>query len=324
MGNPPYSIGDDNQNESYPELEKRIGETYAEQASKGGSKKSLYDSYIKAFRWASDRLPERGVIAFVTNAGWIGAVAASGMRRCLQKEFSSVYVYHLKGNHRTSGEQTHKEGGKIFDKGSRTPIAITILVKNPNAQEQGKIYFATVDDYLSREQKLNQLVELGSILNVPLVEIHPDVHGDWLNQRRDDFGRFITVDGKKTGGLAVFANHSRGIETGRDAWSYNASKNAIAHNFTGCIALYNAQVKALQANRSSFVRENDETKIKWNTSLSNRLKKLQPAEGFSQTAITNSIFRPFVKLWLYNDKTWLNNPGQIPKFFHSTEQTTWS
>ena len=189
VGNPPYSVGqananDDNQNESYPVLEQRIAETYVALGDKV-NKNSLYDSYIKAFRWASDRLGEQGVVAFVSNAGWIESVAASGMRRCVQQEYSSIYVYHLKGNQRTSGEQSRQEGGKIFGAGSRAPIAITILVKNPQANVQGKIYFTAVDDYLSREEKLGQLVELRSILNAPLVEIQPDAHGDWLNQRRD-------------------------------------------------------------------------------------------------------------------------------------------
>ena len=148
VGNPPYSVGqesqnDDNQNERYPALEQRIAETYVAQAGAVSNRNSLYDSYIKAFRWASDRLGEKGVIAFVTNAGWIDSEAARGMRRSVQQEFSAVYVYHLKGNQRTSGEQSRKEGGKIFGSGSRAPIAITVLVKNPEAKTKGKIYFAT-------------------------------------------------------------------------------------------------------------------------------------------------------------------------------------
>ena len=143
-------------------------------------------------------MDDQGVIAFVSNAGWLDGAAANGLRRCLQQEFSSVYVYHLKGDCRASGEQGRKEGNNIFT-GSRTSIAITILVKNTLVQTQGKIYFAAVDDYLSREEKLGRLVELGSIFNAPLIEITPDDHGDWLNQRRDDFSNFISIDGKKSG-----------------------------------------------------------------------------------------------------------------------------
>ncbi len=320
VGNPPYSIGqesqnDDNQNTRYPALEQRIAETYAEYADKASSKKSLYDSYIKAFRWASDRLGEQGVIAFVSNAGWLEAAAANGMRRCLQQEFSSIYVYHLKGNARCSGEQRRKEGGNVFSEGSRAPIAVTILVKNPQAQEQGKIYFAAVGDYLNREEKLGQLKELGSVLNAPLTEITPDTHGDWLNQRRDDFGHFITVDGKKTDGLAVFANYSLGLNSNRDAWAYNASRLTLKQNFTGCIVFYNAQVEALNAKPSSFTRDNDETKIKWSSSLTARLEKGELSRPFAANCIASALYRPFHKLWVYNDKTWIHRVGQMPQLF---------
>ena len=320
LSNPPYSIGqesqnDDNQNESYPALEQRIAETYVKQAGKMVSKKSLYDSYIKAFRWASDRLNDQGVIAFVSNAGWIDTAASCGMRRCLQQEFSSVYVYHLKGNQRTSGEQSRKEGGKIFGAGSRAPIAITILVKNPQAQDQGKIYFAAVDDYLSREEKLGQLVELGSILNAPLKEIHPDSHGDWLNQRRDDFNHFITVDGKKTDGLAIFDNSSLGITTARDAWSYNASQKTIFCNFNECIAFYNSQVSALMTDAKGFLRDNNETKIKWTRSLNKQLLLGRYLNEFSQDAVVFALYRPFFKQYLYNDSSWIEYTYQTSQIF---------
>ena len=255
------------------------------------------------------------MIAFVSNAGWIDGAAFNGMRRCLQQEFSSVYVYHLKGNARTSGEQRQKEGGNVFDVGSRAPIAITILVKNPQSQEQGKIYFAVVDDYLSREEKIGQLVELGSIINAPLVGIHPDAHGDWLNQRRDDFAHFITVDGKKTDGLAIFDNCSLGISTNRDAWSYNSSKEALTRNFTECIALYNSQVERCKSDPNGFERNNDETKIKWSSSLASSLTRGNLSLPCSNVFIENSLYRPFVKQWLYNDKHWIERTGQMPQLF---------
>ena len=318
IGNPPYSVGqdsqnDDNQNESYPSLEKRIADTYVALGEKA-NKNSLYDSYIKAFRWASDRLDNQGLVAFVSNAGWIDSKAASGMRRCLQQEFSAIYIYHLKGNCRGSGERARKEGNNIFT-GSRASIAVTILVKNTLSSEQGKIYFAAVDDYLSREQKLGQLVELGSIINASLVELHPDTHGDWLNQRREDFGNFITVGGKKCEGPAVFDNYSRGIATCRDAWSYNANKGQIAHNFTECIAFFNSQVEALKNNPKGFIRDNDGTKIKWNGVLVNRLNKLELLEDFDSEFVVKSLYRPFFKQFLYNEKNLVEAVYQNPKIF---------
>ena len=320
VGNPPYSVGqtsanDDNQNASYPALEQRIADTYVASGEKVNMK-SLYDSYIKAFRWASDRLGEQGIIAFVSNAGWLDGAAANGMRRCLQQEFSSVYVYHLKGNARSSGEQRRKEGGNVFSEGSRAPIAITVLVKNPQAQEQGKIYFAAVGDYLTREEKLGQLKELGSVLNAPLTEITQDAHGDWLNQRRDDFSHFITVDGKKTDGLAIFDSYSLGVATNRDSWVFNASKDTLKRNFTGCIAFYNKQVEELKTSGpASFVRNNDDTKIKWTRALNNQLQKGRTLPAFNEQTTIGALYRPFFKQWLYNDKVWIEVPGQMPQLF---------
>ena len=320
VGNPPYSVGqnnanDDNQNETYPELESRIAETYVVHAISNVNSRNLYDSYVKAFRWASDRLGDQGVIAFVSNAGWIDTAASCGMRRCLQQEFSSVYVYHLKGNARTSGEQRQKEGGNVFDVGSRAPIAITILVKNPQAQEQGKIYFAAVDDYLSREEKLGQLAELGSIINAPLADIHPDDHGDWLNQRREDFCHFIELDGKKTDSLAVFDNSSLGITTNRDVWSYNSSRSILEHNFSECIAFYNGQVKSFEADPKGFERNNDETKIKWTRALNKQLLKRKWLHSFVRSYIVFAIYRPYCKQFLYNNKSWIEYVYQMPQLF---------
>ena len=322
IGNPPYSAkqesqNDDNQNESYPELDARIAETYVERAGKIQLKNSLYDSYIRAFRWASDKLKDRGIVAFVTNAGWIDSAAANGMRRCLQEEFSSIYVFHLKGNQRTSGEQSRKEGGKIFGSGSRAPIAITILVKNPDATQQGQIHFACVDDYLSREEKLQQLATLGSVLNpeLKLTTITPDAHGDWLNLRRDDFSKFISVDGKNNDGLAVFANFSNGITTNRDSWSYNSSRKVIAKNFEHCIAVYNEQVDQARAQGNTFTKNNDLTQIKWSTDLESRLNRGLTSPEFCLSSVDLSLYRPFIKQWLYNEPIWITRIGQMPSLF---------
>ena len=202
VGNPPYSVGqdnanDDNQNEHYEELDGRIAATYAAR-TEATLKNSLYDSYIRAYRWASDRIGEKGVIGFVTNAGWIDSNSADGMRKCLAEEFSAIYIYHLKGNARTQGEQRRKEKDNVFGEGSRAPVAIVFLIKNPNSSEQGKIYFHAVDDYLTREGKLAELKRDASIAYTQMNEIVPDAHGDWLNQRDDSYGRFMRVDGKKT------------------------------------------------------------------------------------------------------------------------------
>ena len=323
IGNPPYSAGqtnanDDNQNDRYlgaQGVDARIQVTYVEQAGKITNKNSLYDSYIKAFRWASDKLGDKGVIAFVTNAGWLDTASANGMRKCLKEEFSSIYIYHLKGNQRTSGEQSRKEGGKIFGAGSRAPIAITILVKNPEATEQGKIYFACVDDYMSREEKLAQLSNLGSVLNAQLDEITPDSHNDWLNQRRDDFAKFITVDGKGTKGLAIFSLYSYGLQTNRDNWSYNSSVEVISSNFIKCIRFYNEQAQEAKKLGNKFERNNDPTMIKWSRSVVKHVQAGVVYPEFDSNKIVKALYRPFIKQYLYNEKVWINFASFMSKLF---------
>ncbi|MEN6618220.1 MAG: DEAD/DEAH box helicase family protein, partial [Rikenellaceae bacterium] len=188
IGNPPYSIGqksanDNAQNQSYPILDGKIANSYAKEST-AGLNKSLYDAYIKAFRWSTDRLdPEHGgIIAFVSNGAWLDGNSTDGFRKCLEKEFSAIYVFDLRGNQRTSGELSRKEGGKIFGSGSRTPIAITFLVKNPNAKSgKAVIHYHDIGDYLSREEKLNIIHKFDSIDNPEMTWniLKPNEHGDW-------------------------------------------------------------------------------------------------------------------------------------------------
>lgn len=325
LGNPPYSVGQNSQNDNNPNLnyhtlDARISETYVAQVSSQSNKASLYDTYIKAFRWASDHLGSQGIIAFVSNAGWIDSAVASGMRRCLQSEFSSVYIFHLKGNKRTAGEQCLKEGGKIFGDGCRAPVAITILVKNPQAKKQGMIYFASVDDYLSREAKLAVLCELKSIVNVSFTELTQDKHGDWLEHRRDDFARFLPISNKHSASEdTVFSLFSRGITTGRDAWSFNASSQVLTANFKLCISFYNAQVEKFLRLGPDFIKDNDATKIKWDDSLISRLQQKKLCSNFNESLIVTALYRPFVKEKLYFDLTWVTRRYQILKLFPCPE-----
>ena len=205
LGNPPYSAGqksanDNAKNVAYQSLDKRIAETYVWH-SVASSQRNLYDSYIRAVRWGSDLLGEAGIMAYVTNAGWIDGNAMDGLRKCLVEEFSSLYVFHLRGDQRTSGETSRREGGKIFGVGSRSPIAITVLVKNPNTATQGKIHFCDIGDNLSREDKLNIIHKFGSVNGITQQDrwqiLEPDGNHDWLNQVRSDFDRFLVLGDKK-------------------------------------------------------------------------------------------------------------------------------
>ncbi|MCC2934535.1 helicase-related protein, partial [Enterobacter hormaechei] len=247
IGNPPYSAGqesanDNNQNVKYPQLDKRIADTYAAYTS-ATNKNALYDSYIRAIRWASDRIGEQGVIGFVTNGSYIDSNSADGLRKCLTEEFSSLYFFHLRGNQRTSGEKSRQEGGKIFGSGSRAPIVISILVKNPNVQAHGQIYFHDIGDYLSREEKLEKVSEFNSVNGITKINgwqlIEPDEHNDWLNQRDERFNYFIEMGNKKDkDSVCIFSTYSRGVATSRDAWVYNFSAKKLIENVSEMIVYY--------------------------------------------------------------------------------------
>lgn len=313
VGNPPYSIGqksanDNTQNEYYPTLDSRIINTYrAESEIKSAtSVKALRDSYIKAFRWASDRLDKKegGIIGFVTNGAYLDGISQDGMRKCLQREFSSIYIFNLRGNQRTSGELSRKEGGKIFGSGSRTPIAITILVKKPKASDEAaRIYYHDIGDYLSREEKLNILHNMGDISN-PLMQwvtITPNEHGDWLNKRNELFKLYTPIDPDKKfndRAKSFFTTYAIGVATNRDAWVYNFSRAKVHANMSSMIDFYNQEVERyFQSDKSDKIEDficKDPTKISWTAILINRAKKHQTF-NFDQSNLRMGYYRPFCK-----------------------------
>ncbi|MFP8920004.1 DEAD/DEAH box helicase [Megasphaera indica] len=333
VGNPPYSIGqkstnDDAQNESYPQLELQIDNTYAKYSS-GNLKKSLYDSYIKAFRWASDRIdPDNGgIIGFVSNAGWLDGAAMDGMRYCLEHEFSSIYIFNLRGNQRTSGEMSRKEGGKIFGSGSRTPVAITILVKNPKQKkEKADIYYHDIGDYLSREEKLSIIANFKSCMNskFPVTVLKPNEYNDWLNQRNQMFSNLLPLSPKKKFDRvshSFFITQAIGSGSNRDSWVYNFCQSRLTDNVKNMISFYNSQrmqfVNKKRCNSKLTVNEfinTDKTKISWTRGLKSSLKKNISFEYIEDDIIQGS-YRPFCTQWLYYSKGWIESPGIFGKFF---------
>ncbi|EET9517085.1 damage-inducible protein [Escherichia coli] len=333
VGNPPYSIGqssenDNNANVEYPHLDERIRSTYGAHSNATLSK-GLYDSYIRAIRWASDRIGNAGVIGFVTNAGWLDANTTDGLRKCLADEFSSLYVFHLRGNQRTRGETSRKEGGKIFGSGSRAPIAISLLIKNPQAKTRGQIYFHDIGDYLSREEKLEKIADYASLAGVTAKNgwqiITPDKYGDWLRQRDDSFGEFIALGDKKGDVPKLFDNFSLGVVTNRDAWAYNASQTQLEINMGSMINFYNAEVKRLNSIHSdldkkarkalldSFIDTNPQ-RISWTHNVKQELAKGREL-AFDTGCLTRSLYRPFTKQWLYYSRDFNERVYQMPRIF---------
>ncbi len=331
VGNPPYSakqesVNDNNANLAYPSLDSRIRDTYAAR-SDATNKNALYDSYIRAIRWAADRVGDSGIVGFVTNAGFVESNTADGIRKCLAEEFSSLYVFHLRGNQRTSGETSRREGGKIFGSGSRAPIAISLMVKNPAAQAQGQIYFHDIGDYLSREEKL---LKIGGYASTAGIEhwqkIIPDEHGDWLKQRDNSFGQFIVLGDKDDkGALTLFDNYSNGVKTQRDAWAYNSGKAKLADNMSSMIDFYNAEVtrfnvahpeldtKARQERVDNFI-DTSPISISWTRALKQDLGKNR-SYTFDSDCLVRSLYRPFTKQWLYFNRRFNEMVYQIPRIF---------
>ncbi|MBS4010252.1 MAG: DEAD/DEAH box helicase, partial [Roseovarius sp.] len=331
VGNPPYSAGqgsanDNNANVAYPTLDGRIRDTYAARST-ATLKNSLYDSYIRAFRWASDRIGDAGVMAYVTNAGWVDGNAADGMRACLAEEFSDLYIFHLRGNQRTSGELSRREGGKIFGSGSRAPIAISVLVKNPDAVKRGRIHFHDIGDYLDQKEKLAIIRDFAGIGGIAKAEgwslIQPDEHNDWLSQRDGSFDAFIKIGDKKDkANKGLFESYSSGLKTNRDAWCFNYSAQELAENMQKTISVYNDQVSRYSKDEDSDigVRQfvtSDATKISWDYAQYIGVERGLRIE-FEQESIVPSIYRPFMREWAYFNRSFNNRVYQMPKIFPHT------
>ena len=327
VGNPPWSAGqrsstDDNPNVDYPALEARIRETFAEYSTVT-LKNSLYDTYKMAIRWASDRIKNQGVVAVVTNGSWIDANVDAGIRACLAEEFSSIYVLHLRGNQRTQGERSRREGGKVFGQGSRAPVAITILVKNPDAlHNECRIHFRDVGDYLNREQKLEILRDAESISGFSdWKTITPDKHHDWIGQRSDAFGQFYpmgTANAKAgMGDEAIFRLYSLGLATGRDPFIYNFSRNTCAQNGQRMAKDYLAALNDLDQYpefTADAAARRHSSNLKWNRELEKNLQRRRETK-YDEGYIRKAAYRPFVASNCYSDYTFIQMKYQMDRMF---------
>lgn len=313
IGNPPYSVGqksanDNAQNLSYPYLDSRIEKTYAH-FSTANLGKSLYDSYIKAFRWASDRISQiedGGIVAFISNGAWIDGTAQDGMRKCLENEFSTIYVFNLRGNARTSGEQRRKEKDNVFGEGTRTPIAITFLVNNPSKQGKASIYYHDIGDYLTREQKLTMVKDFRSIEGVKWEMIEPNDKNDWINMRDGLFDTLIPITAENR---SFFRINGPAISSGRDSWVYNYSQENIKSNVKRLINNYNLQIGLLSDGINM-----SETDISWTANLKKYWEKQQSL--LYSGNIDKCIYRPFCKYWAYLDEKLLERPGVFIKYLY--------
>ncbi|GAA7563006.1 DEAD/DEAH box helicase family protein [Helicobacter pylori] len=340
IGNPPYSAGtksqnDNNQNLSHPKLEKRVCEKYGKNSTAKNVGATTRDTLIQSICMASDLLKDRGVLGFVVNGGFIDSKSGDGFRKCVAKEFAHLYVLNLRGNARTSGETCQKEGGNIFDSGSRATIAIIFFVKDASVKNS-VIHYYDIGDYLKREDKLNRLANFTDLDAIPFETITPNNKGDWINQRNDAFDKLIPLKrDKKLQNPSVFDINSSGVASGRDPWVYNFSPDALMQNVQKCMDTYNADLKCFNVHfREAFKQRakgvksadlykqlndkeitTDKTKISWTRALKQKFIKNKNLQESHKDRIRLVLYRPFNKQWLYFDKNFNETQYQLPKIF---------
>lgn len=315
--NPPYSSGqssasDNNQNQKYPLLDAAIAETYAK-LSNATLKNSLYDSYIRGIRWASNRIKRDGVIAFVSNGSFIDGNTAAGIRKTFATEFSRIFIYNLRGNARTSGEQRRKESGNVFQEGSRTQVAIAILIKNSDHEGLADIQYQDIGDYLTRDQKLDILSIEQSLEGTDWETITPNIHGDWVNHRDERYDTYQPIGERTSKGKpdtsGVFQNYSGGLKSNRDVWVFGFSSDSVQERIKILVANFE-----LERIRDSDELSMDPTEIGWSPGLIQRLKAGKSLD-FVPNSLRMSSYRPFCKQVVYFDASLIERPGQLTKLF---------
>lgn len=337
MGNPPYSVGqtsqnDANQNQKYPALDQRITKTYAARST-AQNKNSLYDSYIRAIRWASDRI-KTGIICLVSNGGYIDGNTTDGLRKTFAEEFSAIYCYNLRGNARTAGELRRKEGGNVFASGSRSTVAILLLVKAAEiASSNCKLYYRDIGDYLSREQKL-AVIDQSDLDTIEWQQIEPSIEGDWISRRSAAFASFTALVNKSEkadrSALTVFHVFSSGLKTNRDSWVASYAHERVKVNVRSMIDFYNEQVESYSdycrshgiIDRKKHVDDFidfDPRKISWSGSLKADLGAGRRL-AFDEAAIIRTAYRPFVKQHAYFHRQLNERVYQLPKMFPTADQ----
>lgn len=317
MGNPPYSVGqssgnDDNANLKYPSLDDSIRNSYAARSS-ATLKNSLYDSYVRAIRWASDRVissDQGGVVCYVTNNGYIDGNTADGLRRSLRSEFHDIYVLNLRGNSRAAGEVARREGGNVFD--IRVGVAILLLVKRPGLVESSNVHYFEFRDGADRGEKLSFLAQK-HLETIDWVRIVPNASGDWINQRDPAYESFDALYTKNRE-PAIFTIHSGGLKTNRDAWVYNFERNAIQGNLKRFFHAYDRALRNSQGITEELRNPRD---ISWSSGLEARFARGERLRE-EEISYRKVLYRPFVKQWVAFSSQLNDRQGKLKEIFPET------
>ena len=333
IGNPPYNAwqvndSDNNRNRKYAAMDKRITDSYAVD-SKATLKNALYDPYVKAIRWASDRIGEEGVVVFVTNNGFLDGLAFDGMRKHLADDFNTIYILDLGGNAR--------KGLKVSDAnvfGIRVGVSINLFVKNKGkSPENSRLLYYRTDELWNKKQKFDFLNESQHIGNVAWQTLQPNAQYTWLTEglhaEFDTFTPMATKQTKANKGAAanvIFKTYSSGVKTGRDAWVYNFNRNTLIKNIQGMIDTYNGEADRWQRRENQEIKVNDfvvydDTKIKWDRELRQHLQRSRLGE-YAESKVRTSLYRPFAKSNLFFDRVLNNCVYLLPTIFPTPDTET--
>ncbi len=334
IGNPPYNMGqvnenDNNKNRKYETMDKMLKETYS-QDSKATNKNALSDPYVKAILWASKRIGEEGIVAFVTNNGFLDGIAFDGMRKHLWQDFDTIYILDLSGNVRKNPKlsgTTHN----VF--GIQVGVSINLFIKkntDNSDSEPAKIFYARVDEFWKKEQKYQFLDLKQHYQNIEWQQITPDSRHTWLTEGlHTEFDTFIPMGTKEAKAVKVtavdvlFKTYGRGVVTCRDAWTYNFNTNILAENVTRMINTYNVEVARWMQRTDRKIKVDDfvlydNTKISWSEGLKRNLQRGKTTD-YSEENVRTSLYRPFTRSKLYFDRMLTERVYVFPSIFPTPE-----
>ncbi|MEK4168356.1 type ISP restriction/modification enzyme [Staphylococcus sp. FSL W8-1268] len=314
VGNPPYSArqeseNDDNKNITYPNLDEKIRNDYV-QYTNVRNKNTLYDSLFRAFKWSTNRLEGKGVVAYITNSSFIDSQTTSGIRKDLFEEYNYIYILNLRGSVRgKSGIDASKEGGNVFD--ILTGVSINIFIKDES--DVHEIYYYDIGDYKSKKQKLDFLVDKRSLQSIDWNKTVPDINYDWINHRDKDYLSFIPLDSDLDG---LFLSKSLGVSTNRDIWVYGFNKKSVIENSERMVANFNSEIRRLKHHTTDKLAHINQEKdfISWSSGLKSLFKKGKDID-LDKSKVRLNLYRPFTKKWIYYDEQIIERPRNHRKNF---------
>ena len=296
-------------------------ETYI--AASTAQKTKAYDMYTRFLRWATDRLQDNGIVAFVSNNSFIDAKTLDGFRKIVCEEFNDIYVVNMKGNANTSGEMRQRQGGNVFNDQIKVGVAVYFLVKR-KGQKDCKIHYTEVPDFWDAEQKKAYLKD-NPLSRIEFEHIRPDAKYHWLGQTENDWSNFLPVANKDTKSAksdvlenAIFRLYSLGVVTNRDEWVYDFELQKLEDEVKFLIKSYNKDVSRIKSGEIQNVENDVNYQIKWTRAVKNDLR-VGLKYSFDATKIRSALYRPFVTSYLYFDSQLNEMRYQTPSIFPESD-----